>query len=203
KYGFGDGEPRPKWPWLKYLLLICLVVVTLGWIGGRLFPPLGFGPPTEQRTPSPVSVTATVLYEDEEGKAVPLPARKALKKGNQYRILLEVEGDCFLYVLQVDSADATAWLFPSDAGSQPLSGGKYLIPDGWLTLNEVEGEEVVLVWAAAKPSPWLEKMQKKIRGSGNLHPSERRELRNEIEEYLQREQRERRGTLKRVIFQHD
>lgn len=197
KYRDGsDGGPQPKPKWLKRILLTCLVVA-LGMILGSPF------------VPSPISITATLHYEGEGGKALLLAQGKALTKGDGFRIRLDVDEDCFVYVLQADSEDHIAWLFPSETDSQPLSQGQHWVPEDkdereqWIELDDVKGKETVLVWATTSRSSWLENRRGRMNSSGDLNRSARRGLRKEIEEYLEHEQKDQRGILERLTFAHE
>ena len=72
-----------------------------------------------------------------------------------------------------------------------------------MRLDDVRGEETVLVFTAAQPSDWLEKMREKITQSKGLPTSERRELSTRLREYLEQEARAQRGTVVRQTFRHE
>src|SRR5262245_25134331 len=74
--------------------------------------------------------------------------------------------------------------------------------DRWSELDEVKGEETILIWATPLPSSWLEDKRERIDKSEDLPASERLELKRQLEKYLEQEQQKRRGTLRRLTFQH-
>lgn len=230
KYGISEEgyddkivDPNPGWP--KWVLLVCIIIALGWWITSQPYPPgtppQGSQPPVVQEVPSTTATTvgdqpphlisvpslsleAALFYEEEGGKAMQLPEGKVLTKGDAFRVRLEVDRSCFLYVFEVDSENHVAWLFPPQPYSRPLPRAAYWIPgdDLWIELDEVRGEELILALAAAEPSVWLEDMRESIHRSKDLPASERRGLRNKLVEYLDREQRERGGTLKRLPFPH-
>lgn len=141
----------------------------------------------------------------EEGEGTHLPEGKALTKGNIFRVRLEVDRDCYPYVFEVDSAHRMEWVFPSTPHVRSRPQGVYWAPeDGeWLRLDDVRGEETVLVFAAAQPSDWLEKIREQITQSKGLPTSERQELSTRLREYLEREAKAQRGTVVRQTFRHE
>jgi len=149
-----------------------------------------------------------LFYEGEKSEAVQLPEGKVLTQGDGFRVRITLDKTCFLYVLEIDGEHRISWLFPPRPQLPPLPGTVHWIPrkeNGerrWVELDAVKGQETVLIWAATTSSPLLEDMRERTDRSEDLHTFERLELRRKLEDYLEQEQRERHGTLKRLTFQH-
>ena len=86
-----------------------------------------------------------------------------LKTGDQLKIMVEPETDCFVYVIHHNSQDAIKLLFPyslkqfSDDYQQQK---KYYIPetDRWFELDQHTGRETFYLLASAKRLDTLEKL---------------------------------------------
>ncbi|MBN1485661.1 MAG: DUF4384 domain-containing protein [Chloroflexia bacterium] len=80
-----------------------------------------------------------------------------LTSADNYRLLIEPAGDCYLYVFQINAAGSLVQLFPHELYSEaanPLQGGKvYRLPpeNRWFYLGEVTGTERLYVIAAGDP----------------------------------------------------
>lgn len=177
-------------------------------------PPASYDRGPQADTPSPpVSALAlcaqpALFYKHaaaEEGEGTHLPEGQALTQGNVFRVRLEVDRDCYPYVFDVDSAHRMEWVFPSTPHARSILQGVYWAPEHgeWLRLDEVRGEETVLVFTAVQPSDWLENLRAQITQSKGLPTSERQELSTKLREYLEREARAQRGTVVRQTFRHE
>ena len=222
------GANRPLITYLILGLVSCLLLPILVWLAvtGRFLaipteksPPGMQSPVSYDRGPqadapaTPVSALflcaqPALFYKHaaaEEGEGIRLPEGKALTKGHIFRVRLEVDRDCYPYVFEMDSAHRMEWVFPSTPHAHSLPQGVYWAPEEgeWLRLDDVRGEETVLVFAAAQPSDWLEKMREKITQSKGLPTSKRQELSTRLREYLEREERAQRGTVVRQTFRHE
>lgn len=184
-------EPDPR-SWRRVIFV--LVVVACIWAITALIPP------------SPVKVKTTLFYEGTDGLALPLPPDKALTQGDGIRIQFEVDEACFVYVLQLDSADKIAWLFPPEPYRRPIPKGRHWVPadNKWVYLDTQRGGEWVLVLATREPANGLEQMRDYLEIGNNkrLSPRERRELRKKFDAYLESQRIEQNGTLSRLSFRH-
>jgi hypothetical protein len=156
--------------------------------------------------PFSLQLEAALFYE-EGGMAKLLPPGKSLTKGDGFLVHVEVDRDCYLYVLAVDSEHYLTWLFPSEPPySSFLSKGGHQIPKNegkpWAELDDVRGEETVLIFAADRPSSWLEMWRERSDTSSGLPTPQRYALRAEILAYLEREAKEGQGILRRLVFPH-
>ena len=75
-----------------------------------------------------------------------------LHSGEQFRLELESNNDCYVYVINVDGSGALHVLFPHAGiaqGHKCQGGRRYSIPDGrnWYTLDEQEGLETIYLVA--------------------------------------------------------
>jgi hypothetical protein len=145
-----------------------------------------------------------LFYEGEKSEAVQLPQGRVLTQGDGFRVRITPDRTCFLYVFEVDGKHHISWLFPPHPQLRPLPKTVHWIPgnDLWVELDEVKGEETIFIWAATIPSSWLEDKRERIDRSEDLGASERLELRRQLEAYLEQEQQEQHGILRRLTFQH-
>ncbi|MBI3801557.1 MAG: DUF4384 domain-containing protein [Deltaproteobacteria bacterium] len=185
---FPPKPPPPDGKWLKRILLVCLTVIIMG---------------DKPLLPVP-SVEAALFYEGKKSEAIQLPEGKALTQRDGFRVRITPDRTCFLYVFEVDGKHHISWMFPPHPQLRPLPRTVYWIPgnDLWVELDEVKGEETILIWATTSPSPWLEDRRESIDRSEDLPASERLELKKQLEDHLKDEQQKQHGTLRRLTFQH-
>lgn len=223
KYKSSPGRKRPVTKRLVLWTVAAALVMIVGIALSRLFPATHlwlyrFTAPQAgdasrtsitHEAPSPMPacpvVEARLFSQGRYGEAGPLPEGRALTTGDLFRIRLEVMSSCYVYVFEVDSAHRIEWLFPSKRPSESLPNGVYWVPeDGvWLRLDNVRGEETVLVFATSRPAEFLENMREEIAGSKGLPTLDRRALTERILAEIKRADREGEGTLTRLTFQHE
>ncbi|MBI3797185.1 MAG: DUF4384 domain-containing protein [Deltaproteobacteria bacterium] len=226
KYGIlegadgGGGEAEPERDWLKWILrgLLLCSIVALGWfITSWLRAPslavpqkpatttsIETAPLRTEPVPQP-AVDAALYYEGKTGEPVPLPQEKGLTEGDGFRVRLEVDRDCFVYIFGLDGNQSLKWLFPAHSSSRLLFGEKHWIPeDGrWFYLDDITGEETILIWATPSPSSWLEDMWNKLPEHNEVRAFPSPKLESDLFAYLQDEEKKGRGTQKRLTFQHE
>jgi hypothetical protein len=108
---------------------------------------------------------------EHDSRVIPITHEITLKKGDQLKMLVELEARCFVYVIYQNPQDGLYMLFPYDlkqfdAKAYEL-GKPYYIPqgDGWFELDEHTGQEVFYLLASAQQLVDLEELFERYRCS--------------------------------------
>jgi hypothetical protein len=103
----------------------------------------------------------------------PQEEKLTLTADDNYRLLMELASECYVYIYQLDCLGELIKLFPNDVYSSvqnPLQQGQtYYIPSdpNWFHLGEKEGEEQIYVVASAQVISKLEELSAKYDETGN------------------------------------
>lgn len=92
-----------------------------------------------------------------------VPRNAVLKTGDRFKMMVQLEDNCFVYVLHHDTHDEVALLFPYDVeqfGINAHTGKRYYIPEGdeWFALDEHTGKETVTLIVSPARLAGLEKL---------------------------------------------
>ncbi len=116
----------------------------------------------EKRTPF-LGLELAVIYRPGNMGEFVLASGDVLKSGEQYRIIVEPEQNCYLYVVQRDSTGRLFPIFPNMNGynhySNPLRGKEpYIFPnnDNYFYLDQQKGHEQIYFYTSMKPDTFIE-----------------------------------------------
>lgn len=118
----------------------------------------------EQKKSSPfLGLEVAVIYRPGNIGEFVLMSGDVLKSGEQYKIVVEPEQNCYLYVLQRDSVERLFPIFPNMNGhnrySNPVRGRKaYVFPndDNYFYLDQQKGREQIYFYTSEKPDTFIE-----------------------------------------------
>jgi hypothetical protein len=96
-------------------------------------------------------------------KLIVLGSNSVLKTGDQLKMMVELENECYVYVIHHNSQDEVRLLFPytlKQLSTDYQQQRKYYIPEGdrWFELDQHIGRETFYVLASAKRLVNLEKL---------------------------------------------
>lgn len=148
--------------------------------------------------PSPDSAPVTsflalqtaVIYQAHNGSDTVLQPGATLQSGDKYKIIIVPEQECYLYLLQKDSAGGLFPIFPrmeeNEGLANPLQKGRqYEIP-GWgryFYLDEQTGRESIFFYAADKPDQTMEE-DVRLLNSKTASKKEQKKAEKELLRYL-------------------
>lgn len=112
----------------------------------------------------PLNLQTAVIYRAGRiGETVLISGGK-LRSGDHYKVVVQPEQDCYLYVFQLDSAGRLFPLFPGinkkSRISNPVKGDVvYEFPgdQGYFFLDKRKGDEQIIFYSTAEPDPLIER----------------------------------------------
>jgi len=133
--------------------------------------------------------TAIIYRPGKLGETVLISGGK-LKSGDKYKVVVEPEQKCYLYVFQRDSGGRLFPLFPrsdrTDGLTNPVQGKKaYEFPGGkgrYFYLDQRKGEELIYFYSTSKPDAILEKAVQQL--NQRLPKQQKMQIENEVLAYL-------------------
>ncbi len=133
--------------------------------------------------------TAVIYRPGKLGETV-LMSGGLLKSGDQYKIVVEPEQDCYLYVFQRDSAGSLFPIFPRadkrDGGlTNPVRGKiPYEFPGEGLYffLDQRRGEEQIYFFSSTRPDRFIEQALQQL--NQNLSDTGKRSIEKQLLQYL-------------------
>jgi hypothetical protein len=163
--------------------------------------PQGLATLPEQEKPQSPSLSKTgttqftfnlhtaVIYRPGKMGEVVLLSGDILKSGDHYKVVVEPEQDCFLYVFQKDSAGRLFLLFPrndrSDGLNNPVRGNRtYEFPgdDKYFFLDQRKGDEQIYFYSAGKEDQFIENIVSQL--SENITDPLKQSLEKKLLQYL-------------------
>jgi hypothetical protein len=147
--------PIPTWVLRSFCRLVFLVLLAA-------FP--GVAQSADEQQPVKFRWAFGALKQDGvDLRLETIGTNSTLKTGDQLKMMVERESDCFVYVIHHSSQDTIRLLFPYDL--KQLSDDyqrqkKYYIPqsDRWFELDQHSGQETFYLLASAKRLETLEKL---------------------------------------------
>jgi hypothetical protein len=102
-----------------------------------------------------------LVSKDAEHKLEPITADRALKTGDRLKMMVELQKECYVYVIYYGPQDQVKLLFPytlSQLTTDYQVGKRYYIPQGaaWLELDQNVGSEAFHVLASPQRLEGLE-----------------------------------------------
>jgi hypothetical protein len=113
--------------------------------------------------PLSLSVQTAVIYRPGGKGQVVLVSGGSLQSGDYYKVVVEPEQDCYLYIFQLDSGGRLFTLFPGANGrgrvKNPVRGNVvYELPgkDDYYFLDRNKGNEKIIYYSTTRPDPLIE-----------------------------------------------
>ncbi len=147
-------------------------------------------PPRHQETIQPqLGLQTAVIYRPGKLGETVLVSGGTLTSGDQYKIVVEPEQDCYLYVFQRDSAGRLFPIFPRadrrDGLANPVRGKiPYEFPGEGLYffLDQRRGEEQIYFYSSARPDGIIEQALQQI--NQNLSDTGKHSIEKQLLQYL-------------------
>lgn len=132
--------------------------------------------------------TAVIYRPGKLGETVLISGGK-LKSGDSYKVVVEPEQDCHLYVFQRDSAGRLFSIFPridrNDGLANPIRGNiAYEFPgnDQYFFLDQRKGEEYIYFYSTTKPDQFLEQAIRQL--NQKIADQQKQNIEKELLHYL-------------------
>jgi hypothetical protein len=132
--------------------------------------------------------TAVIYRPGKMGEVILLSGDK-LKSGDHYKVVVEPEQDCYLYVFQKDSAGRLFLLFPRkdrhDGLTNPVLGNTtYEFPGNnkYFFLDQRKGDEQIYFYSAGKADQLIENVVSQL--NQNVTDLQKQNLEKELLQYL-------------------
>ena len=143
---------------------------------------------TKKALPSLEFQTAIIYRPGKLGETV-LISGGGLKSGDQYKVVVEPQQDCYLYVFQRDSSGRLFPLFPRtdrvDGLTNPVQGKiAYEFPGKgqYFYLDQQKGEEYIYFYSTAKPDMTIEKALRRL--NHQLPEERKKQIEKKLLNYL-------------------
>jgi len=144
---------------------------------------------TGKTTQSTFNLHTAVVYRPGKMGEVVLVSGDMLKSGDHYKVVVEPEQDCYLYVFQKDSAGRLFLLFPRNDRSDGLNNAvrgniTYEFPgDGkYFFLDQRKGDEQIYFYSAGKADQFIENIVSQL--NENETDPQKQNLEKELMQYL-------------------
>lgn len=134
-----------------------------------------------------------LLANGDDRKLERMGEEMTLKTGDQFKMMVELESNCFVYVIYHNAKDGVKMLFPYDLdqfNTDYQIAKRYYIPQGdaWFELDQHVGSETFYVLASAKRLASIEDL---FRQYESANAARRSELIKQILEEIQEIKKER------------
>lgn len=165
--------------WMIMLLFCCVTLLYPQYLAAQ-------GSRGEQNKVSVRWAFGVLKGSGNEHEFMSVPRNAVLKTGDRFKMMVQLEEDCFVYVLHHDTQNEVSLLFPYNVegfGANTLTGKRYYIPEGdeWFELDEHTGKETVTFIVSPVRLAALEKLLTDFLSSEELQKANlKRQILDEI-----------------------